>query len=332
MCLPPPILIQAFLLTVEKSMRTEKGQLLSRHELRPEQRPWRRRAATFNQRALPWLLILPAVLLVFVVTFLPITQAINLSFHKTNYLALGQFIGLENYLRFFRDPLGRQSLVNSLVFTFGSLALSMSLAIGLALLLNRSFPGRAVFRTLLILPWVVSQLLAALIWGWLDNPRIGALGYLLNLVSQDNIDLLGNPDTAMIGLIITSVWRTFPYAMILTLAALQTIAPELYEAGKIDGANARQLFMHVTFPLIRNTVLIATIILSISFFNMVEIPLVLTNGGPLNRTELIGLRVYREAFTLFQFGSGSAIALIMFLVNMLVSLLYIRVLRAERTY
>jgi ABC-type sugar transport system permease subunit len=134
----------------------------------------------------------------------------------------------------------------------------------------------------------------------------------------------------MLGVIIANVWRTFPYAMILTLAALQTIPNDLYEAAKIDGAGRWNLFRFVTFPMIQNTFLIATIILSIHYFNMIELPLVLTGGGPVNRTELLGLRVYREAFVLFKYGFGSAVAMLMFVVNIVVSLAYIRILRAER--
>ncbi len=280
----------------------------------------------------PWLLILPAVLLVVLVTFFPILQAINLSFHQTSYLQQGKFVGFDHYLSFFADPLSRQNLQNSFVFTFGSLAFSLPLALGLALLLNRPFPGRTVFRTILIVPWVVSQLLTALLWRWLDSPPFGPLAYVLGVLTDSRVDLLGTPGTALLGVILANVWRTFPYAMILTLAALQTIPGELYEAARIDGAGRWSLFRFVTFPMIQNTFLIATIILSIHYFNMIELPLVLTGGGPVNRTELLGLRVYREAFILFRFGFGSAVAMIMFAVNVVVSLAYIRILRAEGRY
>ena len=109
---------------------------------------------------------------------------------------------------------------------------------------------------------------------------IGPISYLFNIIAQIKIDLLGNPETAMLGIIIANVWRTFPYAMILLLAALQTIPDELYEAGKIDGANSWKLFWKITFPLIRNTLMITVIMLSISYFNMIELPFIMTGGGP----------------------------------------------------
>jgi len=276
--------------------------------------------------------MLPAVALVVCVTFLPILQAVSLSFRETTFLQAGRYIGLRHYQTLFADPLTRQNLLNSFVFTFGSLALSLPLALGLALLLHRPFPGRALFRTILILPWVVSQLLTALLWRWIDSPLLGPVAYVLGQLAGTRVDLLGDPGTAMTGVIVANVWRTFPYAMILTLAALQTIPEELYEAARIDGAGRWNLFRFVTFPVIQNTFLIATIILTIHNFNMIELPLVLTGGGPVNRTEVLGLRVYREAFTLFRFGFGSAIAMVMFVVNIAVSLVYIKILRAESRY
>jgi multiple sugar transport system permease protein len=280
----------------------------------------------------PVCLMLPAVGLVLLVTFFPILQSVGLSFRETNYLQTGGYIGFRHYRTFFTDALSAVNLRNSFVFTFGSLSLSLPLALGLALLLNRPFPGRTFFRTMLILPWVVSQLLTALLWRWLDSPLLGPVAYLLGALLDTRVDVLGDPSTAMGGVIVANVWRTFPYAMILVLAALQTIPYELYEAARIDGAGRWNVFRYVTFPMIQNTFLIATIILSIHYFNMIELPLVLTGGGPVNRTELLGLRVYREAFVLFKFGYGAAIAMIMFLINIVVSLAYIKILRAESRY
>jgi ABC-type sugar transport system permease subunit len=280
----------------------------------------------------PWALMSPAVLLVVLVTFMPIIQAINLSLHETTYLRQGRFIGFQHYQVFFEDPLSRKNLLNSFVFTFGSLALSLPLALGLALLLKRPFPGCSLFRTVLILPWVVSQLLTALLWRWLDSPAYGPVSYVLGKFAGTQMDILGDPDTAMMGLVMANVWRTFPYAMVLILAALQTVPEELYEAARIDGAGRWNLFRYVTFPMIQSTFLIALIMLSVHYFNLIELPLVLTGGGPVNRTELLGIRVYREAFILFRFGYGSAVAVVMFVANIVVSLAYIRMLRAESRY
>jgi multiple sugar transport system permease protein len=282
-----------------------------------------------KRNLMPFLMMLPALLLVGLVTLAPIIQGVNLSFHETRYLRQGDFIGLRNYERFLRDPEGVQVLVNSAVATLGSLAGSLALGLSLALLLNRPFRGRVLLRTFLILPWILSPILSALLWRFMYSPQIGPIAYILGLLSGARFDLLGNPDTAMLGIIIAAVWRSYPYGMILILAALQTIPEELYEAAKIDGAGRVSLFRHITAPLIQNTVLIVVIIQTIGFFNMVELPMVLTGGGPLNRTEVIGLKVYQEAFVLYNLGSASAIAVIMLLINVVISLVYIRILRNE---
>jgi ABC-type sugar transport system permease subunit len=287
-----------------------------------------RRAGT-RGRAFPWLLLSPALALVVLVTFLPVVQAARLSVHETRYLEQGRFIGLAHYTVFLHDPLSRRNLVNTLALTFASLALVLPMALGLALLLNRPLPGRAIFRTVLILPWVVSQVLAGLLWRWVDSPLIGPVAYLAGRLTQSRVDILGDPGTAMLGVVAANVWRTFPFPMVLALAALQTVPEELYEAARIDGAGRWASFQYVTFPMIQNTLLIATIILSVHCVNLIELPLVLTGGGPVNATEVLGLRVYREAFVLQNFGFGSAIAMVMFAINVVLSLGYIRVLRAE---
>jgi multiple sugar transport system permease protein len=279
--------------------------------------------------AFPWLLLSPALVLVVLVTFLPVVQAAWLSVHETRYLEQGAFVGLAHYAGFLHDPLSWRNLLNTLTLTFASLAVALPMALGLALLLNQPLPGRAIFRTVLILPWVVSQVLAALLWRWVDSPLIGPIAYVVGQVTQSRVDILGDPNTAMLGVIAANVWRTFPFPMVLALAALQTVPDELYEAARIDGTGRWNSFRYVTFPMIQNTLLIATIILSVHCVNLIELPLVLTGGGPVNATEVLGLRVYREAFVLQRFGAGSAIAMVMFGMNVLLSLGYIRVLRAE---
>jgi multiple sugar transport system permease protein len=288
-----------------------------------------RREPRGKRKLFPWLLMTPSVLLVLLVTLAPIAQAILYSFYDTTFLQRTDYIGLENYRQFFSDPLARTNIVNTLVFTFASLAVTMPLAMGLAVLLNRDFRGRALFRTVLIMPWIISQLATALLWLWVYSPDIGPVGYVLAQLSNGHIDVLGNPDTAMLGLIVANIWRTYPYAMVLTLAALQTVPSELYDAAKVDGAHAWQRFRYVTLPMIQRTVLIAVIILSIHYITKVELPLVLTGGGPTHATEVLGLRVYQEAFQLFHFGLSSAIAMIMFIINAIVSLAYIYVLRTD---
>lgn len=277
-----------------------------------------------------WALILPAFALVIVVTVLPVARAFQLSLHETEFLSVGEFVGLDNYLAFFTNPAGLAGIWRTIVFTVGSLALAMPIGVGLALLLNRRFKGRVLVRTLLILPWVVSQLLAGLMWRWTVSPDIGPFGFILSAINGERTDVLADPSTAMLTLILVNVWRTFPYAMVLTLAALQSIPEEIRESARVEGASAFQELRFITLPLIRSTLLIATIVLTINAVNMVDLPLVMTGGGPVNGTDLLGLRVYREAFTLNRIGFASAIAVVMFIINVLISIVYVRVLRGDK--
>jgi multiple sugar transport system permease protein len=290
----------------------------------------RRRGTRGGRRALPWLLMAPSVLLVVCVTFLPIAQAIELSFHETVYLEQGTWTGLDNYQQFLGSSSGVHSIVITLVFAVASLVLTMPLALGLALLLNRPMRGRTVLRTVLIVPWVASQLLTALMWRWLLDADIGPVAYVLGLLANGPVDLLADSVGAMAAMVVANVWRTYPYAMILILAALQTVPRELHEAAKVDGASPLQRLRYITLPSIRTTMLIATIILSVNAVNMIELPLVMTGGGPADATNLLGLEVFNEAFKLNHLGFASAIAVVMFAINAVVSLAYIAVLREDR--
>lgn len=297
----------------------------SRSPVRP-----RSRSLARSDRRFAWLLLSPSLLMVVLVTVLPIAQAVQLSLSRSVGFQAGEFVGLGNYDQFFADPLTITNLWTTAVFAVASLILTLPLSVGLALLLNQKFPGRAVVRTLLIMPWIISQLLAALMWRWVASADIGPLGYLLATMTGQRVDMFGGTTSAMVGIILANVWRTFPYAMIIVLAALQTIPVEVYEAGRVDGAGAFQRLRYLTLPLIQGPLLISTIILSINAVNMVELPLILTGGGPLNATDLLGLRVYREAFQFQNFGLASAAALVMFAANILFSLVYIKVLRGEK--
>jgi len=276
--------------------------------------------------------LLPAVIVVTLVTFLPIINAVRMSLYETSYLQRTDFVGRRHYWNYLQEPEGRRNILNSLIYVFGSLTLSIPFGVLLATLLHRKLRFRTLFRTLIVLPWVVSQLVGALLWSWLMNPYYGPINYFIQLWLGPPIDFLSQPTTAMPTLILVNVWRSFPYPMLLTLAALQTIPEELLEAARVDGASAWTRFWRVTLPLIQNTLLITVIMLSLYYFNMVTLPLILTGGGPLGTTEVISLRVYREAFNFYHMGYGSAIAIYILLFNILFSLLYIKILRTEVRY
>lgn len=281
---------------------------------------------------LAYLFLAPALLLVLLVTIYPLAQALVTSLYDTQFLARTGFAGIGHYRALLADPEGRASIRRSFEYVFGSLALALPLGLLLAVVLNRPLRFRTLFRTIAVLPWIVSQLVVALMWGWVINPQYGPVNYWVQLWLGSPVDLLGQPPTAMPTLILVNVWRSFPYPMLLILAALQGVPGELLEAATVDGASRRVRFWRVVFPMIRNTVLVATIMLGVHYFNMITLPFVLTGGGPLGATDVMSLRVYREAFQFHHVGFASAIAVYMFAFNVLFSLVYIRVLRTEGAY
>lgn len=288
-------------------------------------REWRR-----NWMAL--LFLLPSLVVVIAVTFYPIAYAIRVSLYQTSYLKVVKFFGVGHYLKFLQETVGWHNVLNSMVYTFGSLAVALPLGMILALMLNHDIRFRVLFRTLIIVPWIISQIVTALLWGWLLNPQFGPVNYFIREWFGGPFDFLGQATSAMPTLIMTNVWRSFPYPMLLLLAALQTVPEEFYEAAKVDGATAFQRFWKITLPMIRNTLLITTIMLSLHYFNMITLPFILTGGGPVGATDVMSLRVYREAFSFYHMGLASAIAVCIFAFNIVFSLLYIKILRTEAYY
>ena len=287
-------------------------------------------AGALHRHRFEYVLLLPALAVAALVVLYPIVYAVDLSLHETSFLEKGAFVGLRHYTAFFGSTAGWQVLKNSLVLVLGSTALAIPIGLGLALLLHMKIRLKTAFRMVLVIPWVISQVITALLWKWILNVQFGLTRLVTDALGLLPIDFVGEFETAMPTLILVNVWRTFPFAMLLLLAALQTVPRELHEAAEIDGAGAWSRFRHVTLPLIKSTLLVVAIMLSLSYFNHVDLPLILTGGGPLGETRILALAAYEEAFVFNKMGYGSAIAVVVFAVNILLSLVYMRLLRTER--
>lgn len=275
-------------------------------------------------------LVAPALITVMLVIFYPIVYAVDISLYETRFLEKVRFTGLDNYVAFFTSRDGVTIIVNTLVLVGGSLIVTLPIGMGLALLVNAHIRLSGIYRTLLIVPWVISQVITAMLWGWIANAQFGIIALLTDSLGLAPIDYFNDPATAMASLIFVNAWRTFPFAMLLFLAALQTVPKELTEAGEMDGASGWASFWEITFPIIKPTVLVVTIMLSLSYFNHIDLPLILTGGGPLGKTNILALEAYKQAFENNELGYGSAISILVFLVNIILSLLYLRMLRSER--
>ena len=279
---------------------------------------------------LPYLFVLPTVILITAFTLVPAVYGLIVSVHRVQFVRLGSFIGLENYLEVLTHPRTIVNVQNSFLLAIGSVTLTFLLGFVLALALNERLLARPVLRTLVMVPWVVSYVVANLLAKWMVHFELGVINQWLRVLGLPAINFLGQATNGLLTLIVVNTWITAPYAMLLLLAGLQGIPAELYEAAAVDGANRPRRFVAVTLPLMRHAMLVLLLLLTIRDFSILVSILVLTSGGPGYQTETLAVRMYWEAFTNFRMGTASAVATIIFAINMVFSLLYLRLIRTER--
>lgn len=288
------------------------------------------RSAIGVRRLQPYLFFYPSLLLVAAVSFVPLFYALRQSFHAADYLETGAFVGLANYVELLTNGGGLRNIGRSIAFVAGSLALTMPLGVGLALLLDRNIRYRTFFRTVLMVPWIVSQLVTGLLWMWLYDGRVGPIAHALQQLGIRIAGPLTDTSWALPSLIVANTWHSYPLVMVFTLAALQTIPAEVREAARIDARSGWHRFWSVTLPLIRNTVLVALVLTTLHTFNTVTTVLIMTGGGPAEVTEVLALRVFKEGFQFYRMEVASTAAVVIFGLNILFSIAYIKVLRSDR--
>ncbi|MFO1281864.1 MAG: sugar ABC transporter permease [Burkholderiales bacterium] len=276
---------------------------------------------------LPAVFLAPAVAIVFLVSIYPVFDALGLSLFKTRYAEKLEFVGLANYVALWKDPAIGAAAKHSLVYAGASLALAIPLSLGLALLLDSKLPMRSAVRTIVILPWVMSQTVVALLWAWILNADFGPVVWAIQQTTGSRPPMLASPLGAMVALVVVNVWASYPQATLLLLAAVQTIPKELHESAHVDGASALQRFRYVTFPQIKPTLAVVLIQLTLLYFNMVTLIFTLTGGGPLASTETLAVRVLKTSFEDWNIGRGAALGLVITVVNFAFSAFYVRALR-----
>lgn len=265
-----------------------------------------------------WILVTPALLMLFLVFAYPIGRAFWLSLYTRN---LGTdlkpiFSGLENYSRMLGDSRFWASIWNTTLFTTVSVGLELILGMGIALVLNESFKGRNAVRTIAIIPWALPTAIIGLAWAWIFNDQYGVINDLLIRLGiiQNGINWLGDPTLAMVAVIAADVWKTTPFISILLLAGLQSISPDLYEAHKIDGANPWQSFTQITLPLLTPQILIAVLFRVAQAFGIFSLVQVMTGGGPAGGTEMVAVYIYSTVMRYLDFGYGAALVVVTFLL------------------
>lgn len=281
-----------------------------------------------------WLLSLPALLLLILVFAYPIGRALWLSLFTRN---LGTklepiFSGLDNYVRMMGDGRFWQSCWTTTVFTSTSVCLELLLGLGIALVLNRSFRGRNLVRTIAILPWALPTALIGLAWTWIFNDQFGVVNDILIRLGliKTGINWLGEPTLAMVSVIFADIWKTTPFISILLLAGLQSISSDLYEAHAIDGATPWQSFRQITLPLLMPQILIALLFRFAQAFGIFDLITVMTGGGPGGATEVVSIYVYATLMRYLDFGYGAALVVVTFLLLVAVVAIAAFLLRKSR--
>lgn len=278
----------------------------------------RDRAKKIRATAVAYLFLLPAATILFVFHIYPVLYAGWLSLYKWNMISPNrEWLGLQNYVDLFRDPLFLKSLWNTVYYVVGSVPTGMILALAIAVLLNTKIRGLGIYRTIYFLPVVTAINAVAIIWMWIYAPdAYGLLNGVLGWFGISPKQWLLTPELVMPALIIMSVWKGLGYNVVIFLAGLQNIAPEYYEAAAIDGANAWKRFRHITLPLLSPTtffILIISIIGSFQVFSQVYI-MFPDGGGPLNSALVVVLYLFQNAFIYYQMGYAAAMAYVLFFI------------------
>ena len=267
-----------------------------------------------NIKVVPYLYILPNMILFMVFMIIPVFMALYYSFMDWKGIGDPVLTGLENYQWLFTDDTFWKSLWNTAYYTLATVPFIMVLALFLAMLLNMALPLKGVFRAAIYLPAVVSTVVVGMIFTWLFQDQVGLINYLLNLLGIESIQWANDPKFAMIMLVAATIWQRTGYNMVIYLAGLQGISQEYYEAAIVDGASNWQRFRYLTLPLLKTTHVFVMITCIIHSFRSFDLVYTMTKGGPLNSTKTMVMYIYELAFTRSQFGRASAAGVALFTI------------------
>lgn len=272
---------------------------------------------TNNQNFAAWIFIAPAILGTFIFILIPVICSFGLSFTSWDMLNPINFVGLENYKLLLRDGLFYKILLNTIVFALSTSILGVIIPLILAAILNSKIRGSEFYKTAYFLPFITPMVVVGIVWAWIFDPNIGFLNQVLNI----HINWLYDSKFAMPALIIVSVWKLIGYNMIIFLSAFSSVSQSLFEAAKIDGANAYQTFKNVTIPLLSPTIFFVVIITAISSFQVFDLIYLMTQGGPFDSTNVLVYSIYKNAFEYFNIGKASAIAYVLFVIILVLMLI-----------
>ncbi len=284
-----------------------------------------------------WLLVMmiPAFLFVILFLYFPLAKGVVMAFQNYNMFDLTNlhFIGLDNFKAIITDPYTNfwQILWNTLIWLVFSLAFQFLLGFTLALLLKKPFAGRGIYSGLVFYTWALSGFAIGLIWSWLFNGQFGLFNDILIRLSliDSPLGFLSTPKLAMMSVIITNIWYGVPFFGIMLLAALQSVPNELYEASTLDGCGAVKQLFYVTIPYIKPTIVSTILLRTMWIVNYPDIIYAMTNGGPVNSTNILATQMINEVFKQYDYGQGSAFGVVIMLILFIYSVIYLRLTKSS---
>lgn len=275
-----------------------------------------------------WLLIAPSLIGVTAFLILPVILAFVISLFNWDLLGTRQFVGLDNYTTLISGGTLINSLLVTAIFTLISVPVSLTLGLALATQLVRALPGSAIVRVIVVIPWVCAPLALGVVWKWIFQPSVGALNQILGV----RIEWLTDPQLALPAVAFVAIWQNVGYISLFFQAGLGKIPTSIYEAARLDGAGSWQQMWHMTIPLLRPTTFFLAVTQVVASFQVFDMVFALTGGGPQRRTEVIASLIYNEAFEASRLGRASAVAVILFVILVVITLIQQRYFSRRITY
>ncbi len=282
-----------------------------------------------------WLVITPAIIVVFGIVLYPLVQTLLYSLQNMDLTSAdqGKFVGLSNYINTLRDGEFWASMGRTTYFSVVSLTFEVILGIAIALLLNENIKGKVFLRSIIILPWAVPTIVNGAMWKWIYHSEYGALNALLTQLGiiSDYQSWLSSPWVAMNMVILADVWKMTPFVTIFFLAALQLTNKSVYEAAQVDGAGIFRRFFTLTLPYLKPTLLVILVVRTMESFKVFDLIYALTQGGPANGTMVLTYQAYLKAFNNLQFSQGATISYLIAIIIAFMTFTYIKVLKKEES-
>jgi len=271
-----------------------------------------------------FIFLAPSVIFVMALIIYPMFYGMGLSFFRTNLINRWDFTGFLNYKNVFKNEYFMSSIAITLKFTFIVVAGHFLIGMFFALLLNKNIKNRAIFRSILMIPWLFPEVVFGVLWKLIMSPTYGIFNYMLMKIGilSEPISWFGSVEHAFNSLCLISIWKGFPFVMLMILAGLQSIPSELYEAGELDGCNAWNSLRYITIPSIMPVITVSLILDTVNWFRQYDLVSILTSGGPNNSTMLISRFIYDKAFQSFDYGEASAMAVIVFIICCVIGFIY----------